>query len=235
MSEKFENCTEIPFDRIINRWFLTPDKSSERSLVDLITEKKNKDFDIADTKFFYSRTGQKNWDSPEYANLPADLDGRPIFYVTPWYAKIKEWSNVSMRVKQFPETYNNFLGLMDSILLKGYDSKYAQVGEVGNLKQRRAAHFIDGWLLSHPEKGDMFIYRDGNRRLGILSYLRDQGIVESNISIPVHVSNHVKRETLLQSEPTRTLIKSGWLTADDAYKWFDHAFVALEEKCNDII
>ena len=86
---------------------------------------------------------------------------------------------------------------------------------------------IPGYKLVHPEYGEVFIYTDGNQRMGILSYLSEQSN-DSNFTVPVEVRQVIHRDKLLDYPLTQQLIDEGYFTSDDVFKWFDNAFWFLQ-------
>jgi len=209
-SEKYQDRETFPIKRMISKYFLPAHLNAEREVVDLHTRYGRDGFDITQTRYYRLRTAQIDWRAPGVAHLPASLDREPIYWVMPWCYKRRERNqrNTLARIKAFPQVYARFLDLIDSILDGGFDP---------------ARSIIPGYRLVHPDYGDVFIYVDGNQRMGVLSYLAER-LPDGNLEVPVEIRQVVERERLLGYPLTRQLIEEGYFTEGDALRWFDNAF-----------
>jgi len=75
----------------------------------------------------------------------------------------------------------------------------------------------------HPEFGDVFVYTDGNHRMGVLSHIADKQR-GGDYCVPVFTQQVIEREKLLSYPLVQQLIEEGHFTTTDAIQWFDNAF-----------
>ncbi len=209
-SETFQARTALPVRRMVSKYFLPAHLNAEREIVDRVLDHGVENFDITQTRYYRLRTGQEDWLSPDIAHLPQDLSVPPQYWVVPWSIKLKQSGRARKmdRVQNFPNTYGKFLGLIESLMAAGYDE---QAGP------------IPGYLLVHPKYGQVFVYTDGNHRMGILSRLAEDQ-PDEDLEIPVFIQQVVEREKLLDYPLTQQLIGEGYFAEEDVYKWFDNAY-----------
>jgi SAM-dependent methyltransferase len=214
-SEAYHKTEAFPLTRMMSKYFLPAGKSAERELVDLYVKCGRNGFDITQTRYYRLRTGQLDWLTPGVAHLPVFLDRSPAYWVMPWSYKYRERGseNNKKRVKTFPMVYERFVALIDSILERGFDPSKS---------------IIPGYQLIHPEWGEVFIYTDGNQRMGVLSYLA-AGSDDGNLMIPVQIRQVLEREKMLDYPLTKQLMEEGHFTEKDVFRWFDNAFWFLKE------
>ena len=215
-SKEFRKEELFPIKRMISKYFLPVNLSAEKEIVSLYTKYGRNGFDVTQTRYYRLRTGQINWKDHGVAHLPSDLNKAPAYWIMPWsYKKRKESTerDIRLRIKSFPKLFAKFVDLLDSILDKGFDPEKTAV---------------PGYLLVHPDHGDVFIYIDGNHRMGVLSYLaeREHG---GDLMIRVDVRQVVERNKLLDYPLTQQLMEEGHFSEKDVLKWFDNAFWFLNK------
>lgn len=205
-----------PVKRMLSKLFLTPAEGAEREIVDKIIKKKQgENLSIKKTRYFNLRTARANWTTPGYACLPENLDCFPPYWAMPW--KYKERPPVSFIQKQirllsFPKLYRSFCDLIDRILQEGFNP---------------SCEAIKGDCLIHPDFGEIFIYTDGNQRMGILSYLAEKND-NPDYSVPVNIDSKVTREEIMEHPAALEGIKKKYFSEADVLRWFDHPFRALK-------
>jgi hypothetical protein len=214
----------FPLSRMLSKLFLPPSKGAERELVDkIIRKRKGGHFFVWKTRYFKLRTARANWTSPGYAFLPKNLDCFPPYWVMPWKSKKRmpeTFLQRQQRLFTFFKLYRKFKELMDSILEKGFNPDTS---------------VIKGDCLVHPEYGEVFVYTDGNQRMGIVSLLAER-LGNADFPLPVRVESKVFREEIMYHPVAVEGIKKGYFSRSDVLRWFDHPFEALKLiNQNDII
>ena len=209
-SDALPETESFPIKRMLSKYFLPAHQNAEREVVDLVEEKGQDGFEIAQTRYYRLRTAQDDWLTPGVAHLPEGLDQPPKYWIVPWSVKPKtaDDKEIKNRLKAFPETYAKFLALISSMLESGFDEKGAA---------------IPGFRLAHPEYDDVFIYTDGNHRMGVLSHIADTH-KSGELDIPIFTQQVIEREKLLNYPLVQQLIEEGFFTPDDVIRWFDNAF-----------
>ncbi len=71
----------------------------------------------------------------------------------------------------------------------------------------------------------LFLYTDGNQRMGALSAYAAKN--DATMEVPVFVRQSLHREKLTSYPLTKQLMAEGLFTEKDVYAWFDNAFDAL--------
>jgi len=209
-SPVYHDRESFPLRRMVSKYFLPVHLNAERKVVDLYIRYGRDGFDIMQTRYYQLRTAQLDWSAAGVAHLPEGLDRQPIYWVMPWCYKRREpgRDNTPGRIAAFPETYARFTALIDSILAEGFNSGMSA---------------IPGYLLSHPDHGDVFIYVDGNQRMGVLSYLAEHTL-DGDLEVPVEVRQVVQRDELLEYPLAKQLVEEGCFSEADVMKWFDNVF-----------
>jgi len=215
-SENYQDQALFPIERMVSKYFLPAHLNAEREIVDLVLEQGADGFDITQTRYYQLRIGQADWQTPGAAHLPEGLAHPPQYWVVPWSVKprslaIDEADHA--RVRAFPGTYQTFIRLIHSLVGGDFDQQKGR---------------IPGYKLVHPEYGEMFLYVNGNHRMGILSYLADHSS-ESGFQVPVEVRQVVERDKLLDYPLTQQLIEEGYFTESDVFKWFDNAYGVIQK------
>ena len=82
---------------------------------------------------------------------------------------------------------------------------------------------IDGYLLVHPEKGQVFNQIDGHHRVCVLNYLRSTGRIDID-KVCVNPIKVIHRDRLLSDPLCREGVAKGLYTDDDALALFDNVF-----------
>jgi hypothetical protein len=203
---------------MLSKLFLPPAQGAEREVVDKIIKKKQgENFSILKTRYFNLRTGRANWTTPNYACLPEALDCFPPYWVMPW--RYKERARESfiqrqIRLFSFPKLYRSFCHLVDCILQEGFNTN---------------CEAIKGDCLVHPDFGEVFIYTDGNQRMGILSLLAEQA-GNPDYPVPVKIDSKVHRDDIMQHPAALEGIRKRYFSQADVLRWFDHPFQVLNSK-----
>ena len=110
--------------------------------------------------------------------------------------------------RAFPGTFEKYRALIESIRNQGFDGS-------------RGA--VPGYELVHPKWGSVFIYTDGNQRMGVLSHLSAKSRPEE-MMVPVEVRQTIMRDRLLDYPLTQQLVQEGYFSEQDVFRWFDNAF-----------
>lgn len=215
-SDNYHKKEIFSITRMVSKYFLPAHKGAEREIVDLYTKYGKEGFDFTKTRYYRLRTGQLDWQDNGVAHLPVSLDINPAYWVMPWCYKYRDLRKKGIRKKigAFSGVYSKFINLIDFILKGGFDPS---AGE------------IPGYLLVHPDLGEVFVYVDGNQRMGVLSYLADKSF-DRDFMVPVQVRQVVERGKLLHYPLTKQLIEEGHFTEKDVFKWFDNVFWFLNNK-----
>ncbi|HOW28627.1 MAG TPA: hypothetical protein PK876_09035 [Elusimicrobiota bacterium] len=200
---------------MISKYFLPPNQGAERELVDTILKRRaGQDVSIYQTRYFKLRTAQADWKSPGFARLPDGLDLFPPYWFMPWKGKERKpigFYGKFLRRVRFNGLYMKFEQLLDGILQDGYRSDCPP---------------IKGDCLVHPDHGEIFIYTDGNQRMGILSYLAEQK-GGYDFEVPVKIESRTHRDDILRHPTAEEGLKKGYFSKADVLRWFDHPFDAM--------
>ena len=200
----------FPVRRMVSKYFLRADQSAERRLVDQYVDCGQERVDVETSTYYGLRTGMLDWGHPGVARFPQDLDIAPEFWIMPWCVKRREIGERQQRarVRGFPQVLRKFYLLIDRILQEG---------------ENTAEHPIPGYRLAHPDHEDIFLYIDGNHRMGVLSHLAERS-GQPDMEIHVEVRQVIERGKLLDYPLTQQLVAEGQFTEPDVFRWFDHAF-----------
>ena len=200
-----------PVSRMVNKYFKRADESAERDLADRYYQN-GSDCGVTDTLYYRLRTAQTDWNNPVAARLPQNLDNKPVYWVMPWSVKRRTLApdETAKRISGFDILWKKYQGLLDSVAQKGFDVKREP---------------ILGFELVHPERGSLFLYTDGNQRMGALSAYAAKN--DATMEVPVFVRQSLHREKLTSYPLTKQLMAEGLFTEKDVYAWFDNAFDAL--------
>ncbi len=209
-SPRYNPYKTFPISRMINKYFLPANKSAEREVADLYSQKGRNGFDVAQTKYYKLRTAQTNWNDEAVAHPPKGLEREPVYWVVPWSLKERTIADneTQQRKRGFDAVLQDTLKVFDSIFEKGFN---------------HGSTPIPGFELVHPELGSVFQYIDGNRRMGALSNYADRHC-DGEMEIPVVARQTIHRDKLLSYPLAKQLVNEGRFTESDVYKWFDNAF-----------
>jgi hypothetical protein len=209
-SETFKTKENFPIHRMINKYFLPACQSAEREMVNFYIQNGRNQFEVSETRYYRLRTGQADWNTPGMSHMPKSLTKTPYYWIVPWSYKLRNVTpaHIRVRTKIFPQIITQFYDLINSMISHGFDANQG---------------IIPGYKLVHPEYGEVFLYTDGNHRMGVFSYISEQNN-DSDFVIPVEVRQEIHREKLLDYPLTQQLIDEGYFSSDDVYKWFDNAF-----------
>ena len=207
-SGDFHDRETFPLSRMCNKYFLPARQSAEYEAALRLEQKPDTtSADMIETRYWRLRTGTDDWTAPGQAHLPEGLERPAQYWVMPWSVKKREAVDVSQKTAVFSQTLNRFRNTIESIMEHGLDATHDP---------------IPGYKLVHPDFGVVFIYIDGNRRLGALA-LRSERLGEDP-AVPVQVRQVIRRENVAVLPLARQLIESGDLTEADVMRWFDNAF-----------
>jgi hypothetical protein len=213
----------FPIRRTVSKYFLTPFKSAEREYVDALIKGKSGLSFMLFSRYSKLRTARADWMDPGYACFPEGLDRFPPYWAMPWQIKVrlpltclirfKLWFRFFIHDRQYKSSnINQFKNMLSSILKDGFkpDDKDPIVGH----------------CLVHPRFGEVFVYTDGNRRLGILSYLSEQNN-DADFKVPVLIMGKIHRDHVEQHPAAVEGVRKGYFSQGDVLRWFDHPFHVL--------
>ena len=207
-SEAYQDRENFPIARMCNKYFLPAGQSAEREVVDLWADDEPDGFDITKTRYYRLRTARADWLAPGMAHLPEGLDNMPRYWVMPWAFKLRESGDVAARTAAFPAVWARFRETMNSIHSNGFDPIRGP---------------IPGYKLVHPQHGTVFVFTDGNQRMGAVSHFASRQGNET-ATIPVEVRQEIHRAHVTRLPLARQLVEEGYLTHADVLRWFDNAF-----------
>jgi len=209
-SNRFNNSEMAPISQMCNKSFLPAAQSAEFEAAMLVN--RNPDIDaetMLDSRYGRLRTGRSNWLSPGESHLPKTLSVPPQYWVVPWSVKQRNSVSASRKIKNFPNILEKFKSTVSSVMESGFDSN---------------GQPIPVFKLVHPKYGSVFVYIDGNQRMGVLA-LRN----EEDMEIPVSIQQTILREKVCSLPLARQLVREGCMSESDVLSWFDNAFWFLRK------
>lgn len=194
---------KFPLQRILNKHFEPGHLSPHYEIINLYLQN-GKAINIKETKY---------WDRGElFYKLPKNLDCEPIWWIMPWAYTPKENKSPSEKHEKKLKQSEKFFNLIDDVIKNGYS--FYKSGP------------FNGYLLHHPDHGQVFIIVDGHHRLAMLSYLNNIGLGYDKI--PIKIIEHYHYDYLINYPIVQKLIAGGYFTKNDAYKWFNNAYWYIE-------
>lgn len=207
---------EFSLDRMVGKSFVRPDQLPHRQLLELMASHGRNGFDVRETDYFRKIADFSGNLADNFGSLPA-LDVPPTWWLMPWAESTRKGTVLprEMRERKAQESIRRLFDLHDSIVAHGYVS-----GKGGA---------IDGYLLEHPERGQVFNHIDGHHRIAVLDFLRARGQVPID-QVRVNVLAVVRRTSLLEQAPCRHGVQRGVFSERDAFALFDHLFDVVERR-----
>lgn len=205
---------DFPIDRIIGKSFIAPSKLPHHELLELYEAHGRDGFDWRATAYFRRITQGAASPRASFDALPDALDAEPIWWFMPWAcypAKHRQHLAGAQEDKAL-EKISGFLDVYESIKQHGYDC--------------RIGGAIRGYLLVHPEWGEIFNQIDGHHRLVVLDFLNKHGLLKNSL-VRVFPVRKISREAIFDQPSCRKGLQEGAFTERDALRLFDHPFRQL--------
>jgi hypothetical protein len=194
---------------MVSKGFALPQETRHYQFLRSYEENKSS-FQPEITSYYQTILSQNSQDH-EFYHLPPNLKIQPIWWAMPWGAVIRKAQStpLSNRADKANAHANKLTTIYESIKSNGYKPWKGRA--------------ISGYILQHPEFGEIFNYIDGHHRLAILSLLRDNNFLSTD-NVKVLPIATIKRDNLLQIPSCKNGIKAGYFTEEDALLLFDNAF-----------
>lgn len=209
---------DLPINRMIPKSFLPPEKTKHYRFLEKYVQDKT-EFNPEATDYFQGMIKPPEKTYKGFQKLPSDLSIEPTWWIMPWGGSITIPKQISLsaRIARANEHVNKLIAIYESVKLDGYSAWKGGA--------------VSGYILQHPEQGEIFNYIDGHHRIAACSFLSNHNIrnIEHVKVLPIATIN---RETLLDTPTCKQGIKDGYFTEKDALLLFDNVFNAISEREN---
>ena len=209
----------VPITSLLSKYFLPAWQSSESEIVHLYQKYGGPYFPVKKTRYYQLRTAKIDWLTPGISFLPQGLEYRPHYWVMPWASKERASVTWVQRIKRrmgFRDLFHSFTGLIDAVFREGYSHEKGGIPVV---------------CFESRFSSPVYIYLDGNHRMGILGTLAKKN--KELINVPVLIRDSFTWEKIESSPLLAQLIQDRQMTKKDARTWFEHVFQAYKRAQDD--
>lgn len=205
---------DFPVDRIIGKSFVRPGLLPHKRLLEQYESHGRDNVDWLASEYAQAILGGRQELSSSFGSLPQGLDVPPTWWVMPWASFPGKNRSVDPKTieQKTLRKIHEFFDLYESISRSGYDP--------------RKGGAISGYMLVHPDCGEIFNQIDGHHRLAILDYLTMQGRVGFE-KVRIKSLGRVVRADLGSCPTYVEGVENNLFTESDAFALFDHPFRRL--------